>query len=100
VGATINGVSITVAYDTDDLTTAQLLVDAINASVNALVQPFVTAEYTDDGADGLVVVAATTPGVAGNTITLAASGTGATANANRLTLGADATTAGLYTLDR
>jgi phage tail sheath gpL-like len=96
VGATINGVSITVAYATSDTVTAAALAAAINASVNALVQPFVTAI----AAAGVVTVTAKTPGVAGNTITLAASGTGATANANRLTLGADATTAGLYTLDR
>ena len=96
VGATINGVSITVAYATSDTNTAALLKTAINASANALVAPFVTAT----SALGVVTVTAKTPGTAGNTITLAATGTGALASGNRLSGGTDATVAAIFTLDR
>lgn len=96
VGATINGVSITVAYATSDTNTASLLAAAINASINALVAPFVTAT----SALGVVTVTAKTKGVVGKTITLAASGTGALASGARLTGGTDATTAAVFTLDR
>jgi phage tail sheath gpL-like len=95
VGATINGVSLTAAFDTDDTTTAAALAAAINASTNALVEPFVTAT----SALGVVTITAVDKGVAGNTITLAATGTGCTASGNRLTGGTEATTAGKATID-
>ena len=84
VAALINGVSIAVAWTTSDANTASLLAAAINASVNPLVEPFVVAS----AALGVVTVTAMEPGVSGNTITLAASGTGITASGNRLTGGA------------
>lgn len=96
VGATINGVSITVTWATSDTNTATLLKNAINASVNALVAPYVSAT----SAAGVVTITAKTPGAAGNVITLAASGTGALASGNRLTGGSDATTAAVFTLTR
>lgn len=83
VGATINGVAVTVAYATSDTVTAAALATAINASTNALVQYLVTAT----SAAGVVTVRALQPGIGGNCITLAASGTGATASGARLTGG-------------
>jgi len=87
VGATINGVAITVTYATSDANTAALLAAAINASANALVKDIVSAT----SALGVVTITSTVAGVAGNTITLAASGTGATASGARLTGGAGMT---------
>ena len=86
VGATINGVAITVAYATSDANTASLLATAINASANALVKDVVTAT----SALGVVTISSVVAGVVGNSITLAASGTGATASGARLTGGAGA----------
>lgn len=83
VGATINGVSITTTYATSDTVTAAALAAAINASTNALVQYLVAAT----SAAGVVTVRALQPGIGGNCITLAASGTGATASGARLTGG-------------
>lgn len=83
VGATINGVSVTVAYATSDTVTAGLLAAAINASSNALVKYLVAAT----SAAGVVTIYALQPGITGNCITLAASGTGATASGARLTGG-------------
>lgn len=83
VSAVINGVTITVTYATSDTNTASLLKTAINASANALVANHVTAT----SAAGVVTITASTPGIVGNTITLAASGTGATASGARLTGG-------------
>lgn len=83
VTATINGVGITVTYATSNNNTAALLAAAINSSTNALVQYLVRAS----SAAGVVTITALQPGVTGNTITLAASGTGATASGARLTGG-------------
>jgi phage tail sheath gpL-like len=87
VGGVINGVTLTVAFDTDDATTASALADEINASDAALVEGLVTAS-----ADGAVVtLTAVDAGVTGNCITLAASGTGVTASGARLTGGTTTT---------
>lgn len=83
ITATINGVNVTVAYSTSDAVTAGLLAAAINASSNALVKYLVAAT----AASGVVTVYALQPGITGNCITLAASGTGATASGARLTGG-------------
>lgn len=87
ITATINGVGISVTWATSDTATAAALAAAINASVNALVQPFVSAT----SALGVVTITAKNLGVQGNTVTLAASGTGATASGARLTGGVDGT---------
>ena len=84
VGATINGVAVTVSYTTSDTVTAGLLAAAINASTNALVRYLVAAT----SAAGVVTIYALQPGITGNCITLAASGTGATASGARLVGGA------------
>lgn len=84
VGATINGVSVTTAFDTSDTVTATALAAAINASTNALVQYLVTASSSA----GVVTITATQKNRLGNAITLAATGTGATASGARLTGGA------------
>lgn len=88
IAAIINGVTISVTWATSDTNTAALLATAINASANALVAPFVGAT----SALGVVTITADNKGVQGNTITLAASGTGATASGARLTGGVNATT--------
>lgn len=87
VGATINGVSVTTAFDTDDATTATALAEAINDSADALVSNHVTAS----AAAGVVTVTAKHPGHPGNAVTLAATGTGATASGARLTGGTSTT---------
>lgn len=84
ITATINGVAIAVTWGTSDTATATALAAAINASTNALVKGLVTAT----SAAGVVTVKAFQPGKLGNAITLAASGTGATASGARLTGGA------------
>jgi phage tail sheath gpL-like len=83
VGGSINGVSITVTWGTSDTATATALAAAINASTNALVQNLVTAS----AAAGVVTITAVQKGKQGNTMTLAASGTGVTASGARLTGG-------------
>lgn len=85
ITATINGVGVAVTWATSDTATATALAAAINASTNALVQNIVTAT----SAAGVVTISAIVAGVAGNCITLAASGTGATASGARLTSGAE-----------
>lgn len=80
---TINGVNFTVAAGNDAARTAALAL-AINTSTNALVQYLVAATSNN----GVLTVVALQPGITGNTITLAASGTGATASGARLTGGA------------
>jgi hypothetical protein len=89
--ATINGVATgNVAFATSDANTASLLAAAINALSSALVTNHITA-----AASGAVVtVTAKHPGHPGNAITLACSGTGATASGARLTGGTSTT----YTL--
>lgn len=83
--ATINGVAVTVTYDTSLSITAGLLAAAINASTNALVQYHVTAVAVGP----LVAIRALQPGISGNAITLAASASVGTAVASgaRLTGG-------------
>lgn len=83
ITATINGVAIEVTWGTSDTATATALAAAINASENALVADHVTAS----AASGVVTITASSPGQFGNVITLAASGTGATASGARLTGG-------------
>jgi phage tail sheath gpL-like len=85
VGGVINGVTITVTAAGGDTNTAALIAAAINASTNALVQNVVTA--SSNGA--VVTVTSVLGGVYGNTITLAASGTGMSASGARLTSGAE-----------
>lgn len=80
VGGVINGVTITVTASGGDTATAAALAAAINASTNPLVQNIVTA--TSSGA--VVTVSAVAAGVLGNSITIAASGTGVTAGGTRL----------------
>jgi phage tail sheath gpL-like len=80
ITATINGVAIAVTWATSDTATATALAAAINASANALVSKHVTAS----SAAGVVTITSSRPGYAGNAVTLAASGTGATANVSRL----------------
>jgi phage tail sheath gpL-like len=85
ITATINGVAIAITWATSDTNSAALLAAAINASTDALVQNIVTAT----SAAGVVTVSAVVPGVVGNCVTLAASGTGATASGARLTGGTE-----------
>jgi trimeric autotransporter adhesin len=87
VGGIINGVTITVTASGGDAATATALAAAINASVDPLVQHLVRADNLDanGAATAVVTVTAHTPGVAGNTVTLAATGTGVTASGARLT---------------
>lgn len=86
--ATINGVDTTVAFSTDDATSAALLAAAINSSTDALVRGHV---YASSSA-GVVTITAIRGGLRGNSITLAATGTGATASGARLASGAAPTT--------
>ena len=83
VAGLVNGVSFASGAVGTDAAKATTIAAGINASANALVAGFVTAEAEN----GVITVTATTAGVAGNTITLAASGTGSTASGNRLTGG-------------
>ena len=85
ITATINGVAIAITWATSDTNSAALLAAAINASTNALVKNIVTAT----SAAGVVTISAVVPGVVGNCVTLAASGTGATASGARLTGGTE-----------
>jgi phage tail sheath gpL-like len=85
ITATINGVGVPVTWATSDTNTAALLAAAINASANALVNQHVTAT----SAAGVVTITALRPDASGNAITLAASGTGATASGARLTGGSE-----------
>lgn len=87
ITATINGVAIAITWATSDTNSAALLAAAITASVNALVAGLVTATSLA----GVVTITAARGGLAGNTVTLAASGTGATASGARLTGGTNGT---------
>lgn len=83
---TINGVTAaSETWATSDAATATALAADINASADALVDGHVTAS----AASGVVTVTAVVPGKAGNTITLATSGTGSTASGARLTGGSE-----------
>lgn len=90
--ATINGVAFTQSSGTDSAR-ATALASAINGSANALIAGVVTASAVG----AVVTVTAAGKGKPGNTNTLAASGTGFTASGNRLTGGADDTTAYTFT---
>lgn len=86
--ATINGVAIaTGSLAGTDTANAVVLAAAINASANALIAGIVTAT----SALGVVTVTAARGGLAGNTVTTTASGTGNTANQARLTGGTNGT---------
>lgn len=87
VAAVVNGVSTAVTWATSDTASAAALAAAVVASANALVNGHVTATSNL----GVVTITAKLPGVTGNAISLAATGTGATASGARLTAGADAT---------
>ena len=91
ITATINGVAIAITWATDDTTSAALLAAAVNASANALIAGIVTAT----SALGVVTYAAARGGLAGNTVTTAASGTGHTAAQARLTGGTNGTSTAL-----
>jgi phage tail sheath gpL-like len=86
VGAIINGVTVSVTWATSDTASATALKTAINASANALIAGHVTATSSS----GVVTITAVNKGTVGNSITLAATGTGATASGARLTGGAAA----------
>lgn len=86
---TINGVTINATgTNGNDTATAASIVTAIQASTNALVRGLVVASSSV----GVVTITATRGGISGNTITLAATGTGATASGTRLTGGVVPTT--------
>lgn len=88
ITATINGVGIPITWATSDANSAALLAAAINASSDALVSGIVTAT----SALGVVTITSVVKGKMGNAVTLAASGTGATASGARLTGGSNGTT--------
>jgi phage tail sheath gpL-like len=83
ITATINGVGTSVTWGTSDTATATALAAAINAATNDLVEFHVSASSSA----GVVTITAKAPGQWGNAITLAATGTGATASGARLTGG-------------
>lgn len=88
ITVTINGVTAaSETWATSDAATAAALAADINASADALVSGHVTAAAED----GVLTVTAKSKGVEGNAITLAASGTGATASGARLTGGTSTT---------
>lgn len=87
ITATINGVDVAITWASSDTNSATLLAAAINSSTNALVRGLV---YASSSA-GVVTITAIRGGLPGNNITLAASGTGATASGANLASGAAAT---------
>lgn len=90
ITVTINGVAIPVTWASSDTNTASLLAAAINASTHPLVTGIVKA--TASGTT--CTIRAIAPGKVGNSITLAASGTGAIASGPRLSGGYGADVAG------
>lgn len=82
VGTTINGVLVQVAWTTSDTATAALLATAVNNSIAS-----VTDLVTATSVAGVVTITSKFPGVAGNAVTLAGSGTGVTASGSRLSGG-------------
>lgn len=86
--ATINGVAINVTWATSDNNTATLMANAINASVDPLVQDLVTAK----AAANVVTITASRGGPTGNQISLAGSGTGVSVGGAKLANGAVPTT--------
>ncbi len=88
ITATVNGVALaTASLSGTDTENAAALAVVINASSNALVTGIVTAT----SALGVVTITSVVKGKTANAITLAASGTGATANVSRLAGGSDGT---------
>lgn len=89
VGGIINGVTVTATASGGDIASAGLVAAAINASVDPLVAPHVTASNLNASgvATAVVTLTAKNPGSCGNAVTLAASGTGVTASGARLTGG-------------
>lgn len=83
IAAVINGVTISITWATSDTNSATLLKNAINASADALVSGIVTATSLA----GVVTITAVDKAKCGNSITLSATGTGATASGARLTGG-------------
>lgn len=82
---TINGVNITAASGANAFAAAANMAAAINASTNPLVQYLVTAiNASTSPTTGILSVVALQPGITGNAITIAASGTGALAAGSRL----------------
>lgn len=81
---TINGVEFTASTGGGDTANAAAMAVLINASEDAAIAGVVTATSEADGADANLDITATVPGVSGNYITLAATGTGVTAGAARL----------------
>jgi phage tail sheath gpL-like len=94
IAAVVNGLSTAVTWGTSDTATAAALAAAVVANPNALVNQHVTATSNL----GVVTITAKNPGVTGSAITLAATGTGATASGARLTGGTDATGSSTNTL--
>lgn len=91
--AIINGVSVAITWATSDTVSAALLAAAINSSTD----PLVSGQVTATSSAGVVTLTAVHGGISGNTITLSATGTGATASGARLTGGAVATQIALTT---
>jgi phage tail sheath gpL-like len=91
VGGTIAGTAKTVTWGTSDTASAAALAVAINA--DATIKGFVYAT----SAAGVVTLTALVPGVAGNRITLVASGTGVTASGATLASGTGADTPSTFT---
>lgn len=84
----VNGVTAaSETWATSDAATAT----ALAADVNASVDPLVAGHVTASAANGVVTVTAVDKGAHGNAVTLAATGTGATASGARLTGGTSST---------
>ncbi len=95
--ATVNGVNCdATGTNGDDSATATSLAAAVNSSTDALVQGLVHASASS----GVVTITAVHGGPQGNAITLAATGTGATASGALLTGGAAPTSAVVPTTGR
>lgn len=84
----INGVSISLGTGASDAANAAACASNINSSVNALVLGYVAAVQGGSGSNTSCYIYSLIPGVGGNVITLAVTGTGATASAARLGSGA------------
>lgn len=80
----INGYGLEIPSELTAAQTAAAMASAINASHS----PFIKGQVVATASGGVVTIAAIQPGVAGNNITLAVTGTGATASGARLTGGA------------
>lgn len=80
----INGVDFVASTGGGDTANAAAMAVLINASTDPLIAGVVTATSEADGADANLDITAVRPGLSGNYITLAASGTGVTAGSARL----------------